>query len=888
MVQSQGVTNESLSALRAWMEGQAISEVQEERALERVCLSWASLEALCDLKLSARLYASHTQAQDKAQALQALSSSQDLQERLFVLFEHGNVTTAEFRALHELKMAFGLSPVDLTSALGQLGLPSAELVERCMQDTIDRHEVCLSKAALFEVQVLAAQLGGVGMDCEKGLGMYLARLRSDLDEACALREEYAVLRKSYNGANTQIQLLTDVRDKLMEHSTDDGNGAGSASVLSARVSARSSRGTMIHSRHLHHHSPSQAGDDMADAYPDNILHPSSSSVGNHEAAAAEGGGGGGDAASLTSAAKHHIQSLRQVVKTERRRRQEEAQARQMVSSSGLGDYGTLCRADVRNSKLLYHTSRNLTALEVQLSEQDSLEHDKARIVFVKLLRHRLQRESAVCAEKAKMYSRAQYQEAQSERYLLQLEEAMAIMSTAGLKDAPVDDEDSLDDVSLHEKIGTAGAARTDVAAMIKKQVSGHIGDLQQRLGANTDRLDADTHALHEALNREQQRCARKYRQAQQQQQVLLAAEEQTNDESNYRQFKVTEGQVRSVLADMGAGDSDADVDVVLPPIQVEPSAEDIHAYKLLSREVKVALATLQAIVADIRRKDSSLERLRHVLHGIEGGLIDKDYRHSLPPLQIALSAFELVGADALGAAHHELLSGKVSWSPGVVPSLDSELPAPPVPSVAGSGVKVKMGEDEDVVMATTGSSDDSEIPESEPESATKSEPVHVNANSPGVGGVGLSPTAAAGPKGVPPLPLGASNNSGNSGKSSKSGPPPSPSRMSLPGSAKKIHPSLSSSPPASMKSENTGTATSAGARRARSRGGPSDTQGQGQGQEQDKLLAVKKKPGGQSGRDEAFLEELRQMKQELLTEMQQQQQQQPDVGGGKSSGCVVM
>ena len=148
----------------------------------------------------------------------------------------------------------------------------------------------------------------------------------------------------------------------------------------------------------------------------------------------------------------------------------------------------------------------------------------------------------------------------------------------------------------------------------------------------------------------------------------------------------------------------------------------------------------------------------------------------------------------------------------------------------------------------------------------------------------------AGTKGVPPLPLGASN---NSGKSSKGGPPLSPSRMTLPGSAKKIHPSFSSSSSASMKSENTGTATSAGARRARSRGGSSDTQTQEQGQEQeqDELLAVKKKPGGHSGRDEAFLEELRQMKQELLTEMQQQQQQQqqqPDVGGGKSSGCVVM
>ena len=66
-------------------------------------------------------------------------------------------------------------------------------------------------------------------------------------------------------------------------------------------------------------------------------------------------------------------------------------------------------------------------------------------------------------------------------------------------------------------------------------------------------------------------------------------------------------------------------------------------------------------------------------------------------------------------------------------------------------------------------------------------------------------------------------------------------------------------------------------------------------------MSVKKKPGSApSGkgkgkekesekglkRDEAFLEELRQMKQELLSEMTKQQQEQD--AGGKNGGCVIM
>ena len=64
-------------------------------------------------------------------------------------------------------------------------------------------------------------------------------------------------------------------------------------------------------------------------------------------------------------------------------------------------------------------------------------------------------------------------------------------------------------------------------------------------------------------------------------------------------------------------------------------------------------------------------------------------------------------------------------------------------------------------------------------------------------------------------------------------------------------------------------------------------------------MPVKRKPGSaplgkgkekesEKGlkRDEAFLEELRQMKQELLSEMTKQQQEQD--AGGKNGGCVIM
>ena len=46
----------------------------------------------------------------------------DIQERLFVLFEHGNVSATEFRVLHELKSSFNMTTLQMAETMKTLGL----------------------------------------------------------------------------------------------------------------------------------------------------------------------------------------------------------------------------------------------------------------------------------------------------------------------------------------------------------------------------------------------------------------------------------------------------------------------------------------------------------------------------------------------------------------------------------------------------------------------------------------------------------------------------------------------------------------------------------------------------------------------------------------------
>ena len=319
------------------------------------------------------------------------------------------------------------------------------------------------------------------------------------------------LTYSYNQANTQTALLTDVREKL-SLAGDDPSVTGNVSVLSARSIRNSARSALPYNALAS--SPGSSGSVIG---AENVH-----THGSHALYV--------DFASATSMQHRHHQSLKAVLAEERKRRGEDAHRR--TGSIG-SDYRSLCYADVRSSKLLYQTTKNLSALEIQLGEEDSREQDKARIVFVKMLRERLTKESNMLAEKAKMYSRMQQQETQSERYLQHLEEAMALSATSGTAEgfngggidgAQLGDHNNPDDRTVKQQ--------QDVGALVKRLVARHITELQTRMQANIDRLELAVNTLFESLDKEHQECVERHREAQRQEQALLGAEMQANDKGN--------------------------------------------------------------------------------------------------------------------------------------------------------------------------------------------------------------------------------------------------------------------------------------------------------------------------------------------------------------------
>ena len=94
---------------------------------------------------------------------------------------------------------------------------------------------------------------------------------------------------------------------------------------------------------------------------------------------------------------------------------------------------------------------------------------------------------------------------------------------------------------------------------------------------------------------------------------------------------------------------------------------------------------LRTIMTEIRRKDSALARLQHVLKGVQAHIIDKVYRSQLGALHAMLSNIDVVDEGALGGTKMELLSGGINWTEEVVSSLDTLPPLPPRSNVPIGG-----------------------------------------------------------------------------------------------------------------------------------------------------------------------------------------------------------
>ena len=427
LVLSSSVTKPSLSSLRQWINMNDLDEEMETRALKSVLLSWAGLEAMCELPelLATRIEENSsnslpsknngieiivTDLNLKNDSLFGTQQKKQLEQRLFILFEEGNVTTAEFRIMNELKHAFSCQQFQIESILDAIGLPLNVLTDRVIIDFSDQHELKMSRDICYDLKILLCVLTSYGMNCKINFITKLKDFHSEMEKALKLRESYVLLRKSYNQACTQMSLLREIPDSARD-------------MLNARNSGRNSSRKVVHS-----------------SIGDNKMH---SSMEVSDAIAEK----------IRSALKSEIQE-------ERRRRHEEALRRRSDAKSAIP-------IDERNSKLLHRSDHNLTALEFQLAERGH-EIDKARMVFVKMLRNQLCKESSVKIQNIQMLNRVSDAEASSEQYLQSVEEAMATL-------------------------GIEGDAHSAVTMMMSRQIK----DLQGEISESNSRLENILDEIHE-------------------------------------------------------------------------------------------------------------------------------------------------------------------------------------------------------------------------------------------------------------------------------------------------------------------------------------------------------------------------------------------------------
>ncbi len=667
LVNTLSVNEKSLAALRHWISAQNMTEESEARALREVCLSWSGLESMTNIRESMRQYGTlDARLQDGAKEPKPVNSIMvkgdafhaELEQRLFTLLELGNVSIPEFRAMRDLMFHLDCDAEDIKAALRSLNLSFETLLDRAMQEMGDAHEERIARDAYYDLKGIRCVLSvpRVEMACEKEFMRDLTSLEHELQVAMGLREEFSILRKSFNQASTQLALLHDVRANALN---------------STRVSARIAASNKFSNRYQ-----DEAARNAANGYASNgATRPTSAFVGNgvqpdmnmqmigsvvaddlstvtgviptdmhadiaensvesldfQPAGVLEDGtvNGGEEEeknqqhsfdASHEHKHMHHKHfsslenarnSLRQEMSDERNRRYDE------IRSRGL-DADASASMDTRAARLMYRTDHNLATVEMELAEGGA-EVDKSRIVFIKLLRHRLIAEAAVKEESAVLSSRVKKRQQESESHLQYLEEAIAAIDLSATS------------AGGGTTIGGGGSVDSNAVTLM---VTKHIRALQGRIKLNNARVDG----LMESTMQ--------YREA------------EVNKNNNlYRDLEERLLALRS-------------------EVSVNQDSEGVNTLQSTQK----ALAAIQWKMQSIRRQDATLERLHHVIDAFSLNLLDRSYKPRLDEIKEMLRNFQIMEEAALGNGNDNLLRARIQWNNTKIPSIDTIAPMELIPT----------------------------------------------------------------------------------------------------------------------------------------------------------------------------------------------------------------
>jgi hypothetical protein len=639
LVATHSVSEPALASLRAWISENNITEEMENRALRNVLLSWSGLEALTDVKFIAERYGtmdfsdfsvdlSASEGPDeefKPSRNQVMSKDDDfyadLAQRLFSLFELGNSTVSEFRVMRELHLTLGVSVEDISSSLDALNLSMSSCADRAVQDMSDRFELRTVQNTSYDLRIVGCILSAPEMDCSKEFLRNMHILQEELLSAEELREEYAVLRLSYNQACTQIALVQDL-NKL---STQDR--------VSARSARRSPRDTIENSsRGLASFVSSDAATENAGSLAkDGISRIDLASKTNQIVASVH-------------RELHHIEhdhhgsiasvrkTLKKEVSDERNRRYEEARQRGM-------DFNSVSTMEGRASRLIQRADHNLACLELELAEGGS-DIDKSRIVFIKLLRHRLSREASSKGEHSHLATRIKKYESSAETYLVHLEEALAAL-----------------DLSDANASNSATVTQQDVQSSVSIMVNQHIKDLTARIKKCNSNVSMALEAILAGRDEEVRANSKNFREVEERMKKLASNKAEHANGKHSKQAKLH-----------------LDID----------SAETLQAKSILAEErTRKTAVALQAQLQVVRRKDAALERMRFLLQTFADNVISLKYKSHLSEIRDNLTNLQIVDESSLGGGMHEdMLVTRLQWNNARIPSLNT---LPDVNSILGEG-----------------------------------------------------------------------------------------------------------------------------------------------------------------------------------------------------------
>jgi hypothetical protein len=556
------------------------------------------------------------------------------------------------------------------SLITGIGLSFNELVEICIQHCCDQHEVNIAKDSEYDLTALYTTLSSLSSYTDGTFLMKLAEWREEMFIAQQLREEYFILRSSFNQTQIQLKLLSRNgknghvqrlsardRDSARERKREQASQQRMEKKGVYSSMRESGKGTVDDASKMQQYLQEER--EEKEQYDQSKSNTHSS----HNNSKSNTGSGNGKSSELNThkplyAADHSSKTastirtaLKEVIHDERYRRLDEQNSRQ-------SDISNTAQTSLRNSRLMIHTNNNLNTLELDLAETAHGDEDQARLVFTKMLRSRLNKEVNMKNDVSKTLSRMDRIEKVSENYLTYLEEALMSLSTHHHNDNNNDSENN---------------STENGPSMVNRMVSKHILDLQSRISESNLRLETILSTMMESRLKEVEENQLRYRQLESE---LIECKEKL------AHLRASELQG----SEEGKGENDDDFAAMITTnhsnlnqnTDVDKNDQaDIWSETDVSSSQTLLLHHIKAIhisMREIRKKDAALERIAYLYELNSNELLEQKYNdvpvQILKARLIRLDEKYILNGNALGRTQG-MVSAVLKWNNAMIPSINT-------------------------------------------------------------------------------------------------------------------------------------------------------------------------------------------------------------------------